>query len=325
MQKQDIQTDEPTQRNARERVGLVINGQDAAEAVAAIKDAEAVGVRQVWITQSTPLPDTLGIFAAAGAQTSTVRMGTAVVPTFPRNPLALAQQVLTVSDLAPGRLRLGIGPSHRPIMEGIYGIPITAPLEHLREYVSVLRSLLWEGETDHHGRFFNIHTKLPRTPRTPILISALRENAYRLAGEISDGAISWVCPLPYLVEKALPAMREGAAQIGRPVPPLVAHIPVALSQDRAAVQAVARERLNTYGKLPFYAGMFANAGFPVSPDGTMSDALFDNLVVSGDEDTIRTRLANALAQGIDELLIMPITIVDGAAEQAQIARLIGQL
>jgi F420-dependent oxidoreductase-like protein len=325
MQNQDTSMAAPTQLTARERVGLVVSGAEAAEAVAAIVEAEAVGVHQIWMTQSTPLPDTLGIFAAAGAQTSSVLMGTAVVPTFPRNPLALAQQVLTVSDLAPGRLRLGIGPSHRPVMEGVYGVPLTAPLEHLREYVSVLRAILWEGEVDHHGRFFNIHTKLPRTPRTPILISALRENAYRLAGEISDGAISWVCPVLYLVEKALPAMREGAARTGRPVPPLVAHIPVAFSQDRQAVLAAARRRLSMYGKLPFYASMFANAGFPVSADGTMSDELFDSLVISGGEDAIRARITDVLATSLDELLVMPIAISDAAAEQTRLARLIGQL
>jgi len=325
MQNQDTKVEASKPQTTRERVGLVVSGLDAAAAVAAIVEAEAEGVRLIWMTQSTPMPDTLGIFAAAGAKTSSVRIGTSVVPTFPRNPLALAQQVLTVSDLAPQRLRLGIGPSHRPIMEGVYGVPLTSPLEHLREYVSVLRAILWEGEIDHHGRFFNIHTKLTRTPRTPILISALRENAYRLAGEISDGAISWVCPVPYLVEKALPAMHEGAAQSGRPVPPLIAHIPVALSQDRQAVLLAARHRLSMYGKLPFYASMFANAGFPVSSDGTMSDELFDSLVISGNEDTIRARIVDMLAQGLDELLVMPVVVSDAVGEQARLARLIGQL
>src|SRR6266581_2379015 len=101
MQNQDTKVAVPTPQTARERVGLVVSGLDAAAAVSSIVEAEAAGVRQIWMTQSTPLPDTLGIFAAAGAQTSSVLMGTAVVPTFPRNPLALAQQVLTVSDLAP--------------------------------------------------------------------------------------------------------------------------------------------------------------------------------------------------------------------------------
>src|SRR5579884_3019053 len=128
-----------TNHPSRERIGLVVSGWNAAEAVSTIVAAEAAGVRQVWMTQSTPAPDTLIIFGAAAVQTSSVRMGTAIVPIYPRNPLALAQQALALGYLAPDRLQLGVGPSHRPVMEGVYGIPMTAPLEHLREYVTVLR------------------------------------------------------------------------------------------------------------------------------------------------------------------------------------------
>jgi alkanesulfonate monooxygenase SsuD/methylene tetrahydromethanopterin reductase-like flavin-dependent oxidoreductase (luciferase family) len=278
------------------------------------------------MTQTTPAPDTLAIFAAATVQTSSVRLGTAIVPTYPRHPLALAQQALTISDLAPERLRLGVGPSHRPIIEGVYGIPMAAPLEHLREYVSVLRATLWDGKVDYQGRFFTVKTSLSRTPRTPILISALREGAFHLAGEISDGAISWVCPIPYLLEKALPALRAGAAQSKRPVPPLVAHIPVAFSQDRQAVLAAGHQQISSrYARLPFYAKMFADAGFPISSDGTAPDALIDNLVVSGDEATIATRLADLLAAGLDELLVMLVVVADPQAEEARLMQLIGQL
>lgn len=314
-----------TQQPVRERVGLLVNGMDAKKAVADIKAAESAGVRQIWMTQSTPAPDTLTIFAAAAVQTSSVRLGTAVVPIYPRNPLALAQQTLALGDLAPDRLRLGIGPSHRPVIEGVYGIPMTAPIEHLREYVAVLREALWDGKVDYHGQFYTVNTTLLRTPRTPILISALREGAFQLAGEVSDGAISWVCPVPYLLEKALPALRAGAAKSGRPAPPLVAHIPVALSSDRQAVLAAARKQLGRYGHLPFYAHMFADAGFPVSPDGTMPDALFDSLVVSGDEATVRTRLVDLLSKGLDELLVMPIGVANPESEQKQLRQLIGQL
>jgi len=237
----------------------------------------------------------------------------------------MAQQALTLGDLAPGRLRLGIGPSHRPIIEGTYGIPMTAPLEYLKEYVSVLRSALWDGKVDYHGHFFNVKTTLPRPPHTPILISALRTGAFQLAGSIADGAISWVCPAPYLIEKALPALRAGAANRKRPAPPLIAHVPVVLSQDRQTVLDVARKQLGRYGRLPFYTGMFADAGFPVSSDGTLSDALLDSLVVSGDETTVMARLTDLLAQGLDELLVMPIAIADIAGEQARLAELIGQL
>lgn len=312
------------QQSLREHIGLAIFGPDANVVVSAIVAAEAAGIQQIWMTQSTPLPDTLTIFAAAAMKTTHIRMGTAIVPTYPRHPLALAQQALTLGDLMPERLRLGIGPSHRPIIEGVYGLPMPSPLENLREYVSVLRAALWEGNVDFHGRFYNVKSAFPRTPHTPILISALREGAFHLAGEISDGAISWVCPVPYLLDKALPALRAGAEKSGRTAPPLVAHIPVALSQDRQAVIAASRKQLGRYGRLPFYASMFADAGFPVS-DGTMSDALFDSLVVSGDEATVSARLSELLRTGLDELLVMPITVANAEDELEQLMLLIGKM
>src|SRR6266705_6480757 len=154
------------QKSARERVGLAVFGSDALAVVSAIIAAEAAGIKQVWMTQGTPAPDTLSIYAAALVQTTDIRVGTAIVPTYPRHPLALAQQALALGDLAPGRLRLGIGPSHRPTIEGVYGITMAAPLKHLREYVAVLRAALWEGKVDYHGRFYTVTTTLPRTPST---------------------------------------------------------------------------------------------------------------------------------------------------------------
>ena len=318
-------TQTPEQRSNCERIGLAIYGADAAAAAKAIVAAEAEDVRQVWMTQFTSAPDTMAIFAAASLLTNRVRMGTAIVPTYPRHPLSLAQQALTLGDLAPNRLRLGIGTSHRPTIEGFYGIPMTSPLEHLHEYVDILRAILWQGEVDYQGRFFTVKTTFPRTPHTPILISALRTGAFHLAGEVSEGAISWVCPVPYLLEKALPALRSGAAKSGRPVPPLVAGIPVALSQDRKAVQAAARSQLSRYGRLPFYANMFADAGFPIAPDGTMTDALIDNLVISGDETAIAARFTELLDAGLDELLVMNVQIEDPEIEQVRLSRLIGQI
>src|SRR6266702_4553867 len=289
------------QKSARERVGLAVFGSDALAVVSAIIAAEDAGIKQVWMTQGTPAPDTLSIYAAALVQTTDIRVGTAIVPTYPRHPLALAQQALALGDLAPGRLRLGVGPSHRPTTEGVYGIPMKAPLEHLREYVTVLRQALWEGKVDYQGHYYTVRTPFPRTPRTPILISALREGAYQLAGEISDGAISWVCPVPYLV----------------------AHIPVALSQDHQAVLTAARKQLGTHGRLPFYASMFAEAGFPVSSDGTISDALIENLVVSGDQANVKQRLVELLGMGLDELLVMQVPVSDADGEQARLMQLIG--
>ena len=309
----------------RERIGLAIEGPTASSVIEQIVDAEAAGVSQIWMTQGTPSRDTLTIFAVAAAKTSKIRLGTAIVPTYPRHPLALAQQALTIEDLAPGRLRLGVGPSHRPSIEGVYGIPMKKPLEHLREYVAILRGLLWQGSIDHHGEFYNVKSTFPQTPRTPILISTLGEGAYRLAGEISDGGISWNNPVSYLLEKAVPALQAGAAGSNRPTPPVIAHVPVAVSADRTAVLAAAQQRLSMYGRLPFYANMFANAGFPVEAGGKLSDALLDNLVVSGDMATIQARLSSLLEQGLDELLLMPVVVKDANSEKKQLVQLVGQI
>lgn len=309
---------------ARGHIGLAIPSGTAYEAVESIVAAEAAGVRQVWMTQAGLAPDTLMIFAAAAMRTERVRMGTAVVPTYPRHPLALALQALALDDLAPGRLRLGIGPSHRVSVEGVYGLQMGTPLEHEREYVAILRAALWDGPVDFRGQYFSVQGTMPRTPHTPILISALRTGAFHLAGEIADGAISWMCPVSYLIEQALPALREGAAARQREAPPLVAHVPVALTTDRSAALTAARKQLGRYAALPFYARMFAAAGFPPAADGTMPDALIEHLVVSGDAAAVSARLRELLAQGLDELLVMLVPVTDDAsAELRQLAAVVG--
>jgi alkanesulfonate monooxygenase SsuD/methylene tetrahydromethanopterin reductase-like flavin-dependent oxidoreductase (luciferase family) len=125
----------------RERVGLIVDGANTAAAVKTIVAAETAGVQQIWMAQPTNLPDALTTFAAAAAaKISTVSLGTSILPTYPRLPLVIAQQALALQDLAPGRLRLGIGPSHRFIIENMYGLQHSKPLAHLREYVEVLRA-----------------------------------------------------------------------------------------------------------------------------------------------------------------------------------------
>ncbi len=314
-----------SQQPLRERVGLAIAATDAASTVARIREAEQAGVRQVWMTQSPGTLDTLTIFAVAATQTTHVRLGTAIVPDYPRHPLVMAQQAATINALAPGRLRLGVGPSHRHIIVDMYGLEMPSPLAYLREYVEVLRQGLWEGRVNHTGRFFKVAASLPRPERVPLLISALGEKAFRLAGEISDGAISWVTPVPYLLDTGLPALRAGAEAQGRPVPPLVAHIPVAMSTDEAAVQAAARSRIAYYAKAPFYAHMFASAGFPVSDDGGGLPALLKELVVSGDQAQVEQRLRELLASGLDELLLMLIPVKDEARERGELMQVIGGL
>jgi hypothetical protein len=191
-------------------------------------------------------------------------------------------------------------------------------------YVGVLRAALWMGEVDHQGQFFTARAKLNQTPRLPLLIAALGEQAYRLAGAVSDGAIAWNSPPSYLRDVALPALRAGATRAGRQTPPLIAHIWVGLSDDTEAVVRTAKQRLVGHARLPFYANMFAAAGYPVEGGG-IGDALVEQLVVQGTEDSVTQRLTEPLGLGQDEQLLTVVPVGDVGAAQTRLFQRIGRL
>jgi F420-dependent oxidoreductase-like protein len=289
-------------------IGVQIQERDAALALAAIERAEQSGVPAVWMTTGGLAPDAIEIFAAAAARTERVLFGTAIAPFMHRHPLAMLAQALAVAQLAPGRLRLGIGASHKPSVEGTYGIPFDRPLGRLREYVAILRQGFEGGAVDFDGRFYHAHARLaaPLAQPPAIMASALRENAFRLCGELTDGAITWLCPLPYCESVALPALRAGAQSAGRAAPPLIAHVPIALTEDAGALRDLARQQLAGYPRLPYYSQMLVDAGFPEAAEGSWSDAMIDGVVVHGDEAAVAKRLDAFIAAGAGEIIAAPV-------------------
>jgi len=307
--------------------GLVLPRGSATDLVAATRQAEARGISTVWTTVGGTPADPVTAYAAAGAATERVNLGTAITPTYPRHPITLAAQAIALNDLAPGRIRLGIGPSHKPVIEGSYGLPMGKPLAHLREYLTILRALLWEGTVEFSGEYYQVTASLPSNvpaPKIPVPISALRPGAFKLAGELADGAIPWLAPVDYLVDTALPALQEGADRAGRARPPLTAHIPVAVSTDRDAVRSAFRAQFPVYSKLPFYVAMFEAAGFPVTTAGEMTDQLVDMLLVSGDAGEIKARLNDIRSRGIDELMISHVVVGDAGAELESLSGILAE-
>jgi F420-dependent oxidoreductase-like protein len=254
-------------------------------------------------------PDALISIAAAAMRTERVSLGTGVLPVFPRHPLAVAQQALAVESLAPGRLRLGIGTSHRPSMEHTFGIAMTAPLRRLREYVTVLKAAVAGRDVDHAGEYYTAHARFSApSGAVPVMIAALSPGAFRLAGEVADGAVSWLCPPAYLEQTALGAMRVGAERAGRPVPSLVAGIPVAVCDDAHAARAAVRSQLGRYVQAPFYQQMLVTSGLAEAAEGGWSDRMIDAVAVIGDEDAVASRLSALGAAGIDEVAVTPVLL-----------------
>lgn len=307
-----------------ERVGLNLRRAAPAEQVALIRQAEQAGVRSVWMTTGALGTDTLSIFAAAAMVTERVRMSSGIVPAFTRHPLGLAGQALALDGLAPGRVRIGVGTSHGPSMAA-YGLELDHPLEWLAEYLRVAGAAMHDGAVTFQGRWYSVDATMSGVSGVPLLVSALRPRAWELAGELSDGGISWLCPVDYLTGEARAALRRGAERAGRAIPPLIAHVPVALTTDRAAVRAAASAQLAGYRRLPFYARMFAAAGYPLTDAGEFSDGLLDHLVISGSDDQVARQLADRLDLGPDELIVAHLPVDDTAAEEQRLTRLVGSL
>lgn len=298
--------------------GVAIQGRDAADAVGQMRQAEAAGVEAAWSTiGGAGGDDPLIAFAAALAQTRTIVVGSAIIQTWPRHPIVIAQQAMGLDAIAPGRFRLGIGPAHVTNMERSYGVDFSAPLTNLREYLTVITSLLRTGAVDFEGKQVTARTRLRGTSDVPVMASALRPRSFEVCGELADGAISWMCPRGYLVAQALPALQRGAERAGRATPPLIAHVPVSVVDDRRQARALARTQLGNYSRTPFYQAMFAEAGYG-DVSGGYSDALLDDLVISGSEAEVAAGLWALRDAGMGEVLAQPI--IDPDDREGSLAR-----
>ena len=296
------------------------------------RDTEARGFHGMWLGSAFGFDPVMAL-ALAGSATSRVALGVAVIPSWPRHPVVAAQQAATANAACGGRFRLGIGPSHVPVM-GMYGIDADRPVSHSREYLDVVRALLRDGRVDHQGDRFRVQAFLDvegagigaAATAPPVLLAVLREQMARVAGGHADGALCWLTPAAYLANVVAPAMDRGAANVGRATrPPLVAELPCELSNDRDAVHAMAARDLAIYPQMPYYRNMFEAAG--VALDGRRwSKEMLDAAVVWGDASRLGEQVAALFAAGADEVVLSPFGVgPDPAASQAACIDVLGEL
>jgi F420-dependent oxidoreductase-like protein len=309
---------------SEKRIGVAVSGANTTAVLDGIKRAEELGIHAAWLTTGGARLDSITALAAAADRTRDIMFGTSIVPTFPRHPLVMVQQAQVVAQLAPGRFRLGVGPSHRPSMEAM-GMDFRAPLGHLREYLQILKGLLQTGQVDIDGKYYIAHETIPEIIDIPVMASALQPKSFEVCGEESDGAISWVCPGEYLRDVALPAMRVGAERAGRPVPPLIAHAPVCVHDNPAEVRAAVQQRI-TNPRLPFYQRMFVAAGYSEASSGGWSDAMVDATALYGNEEDVEEKLEGLFALGATEVLASPVPAgPDEAASLERTLQLLGKV
>lgn len=299
------------------KIGVHVVAPDAPGLIDGIGTADEFGLDVAWLTVGGLAPDPFAVFTAAAARAQRIDFGTSIVPTFPRHPLAMAQGAMTVDQIAPGRLRLGVGPSHKPSIEGIWGIPFERPLAHLREYLTVLKAILNDGKVSHAGDILRAEAQITAPTQVRVMASALRPRAFRLCGEVAEGAISWMCPLPYIRDVAAPALAEGAKAAGRAKPAMIVHVPVVVTDDREAVLAAAGRQFGRYQTLPYYRQMMLDAGLSDASGSEFTPAMADALIISGSEEQVAERIRALPSHGADELLAAIVTLKDDPAPAAQ--------
>ncbi len=296
-------------------IGVAAMGGDSNQVLNRIEDYEERGIGAAWLTVGSANLDGITLMAAAGVRTEEILLGTCIVPTWGRHPVAAAQQVQVAAQLSGNRFRYGIGPSHVAAMQRVFGADYRTPVTALREYLTIVKTLLDTGAVEFEGKIYRASVALPAPVLgVPVMASALRPKSYETCGELADGAISWVSPGTYLRDVALPAMRRGAERGGRPVPPLIAHTPVCVHDNPDEVRAAAREQLANYPRSPFYQAMFAEAGFPEAGETQgWSDAMIEAVVLSGSEERVRERIAGMFELGADEIIVSVVTAGEDAA------------
>jgi 5,10-methylenetetrahydromethanopterin reductase len=205
------------------RIGISQDEPAGPQALVRLRDqlqqAADDGFASAWVSNIFGL-DALTALAVAGSQVPGIELGTAVVPTYPRHPAVLAQQALTTATALDGRLTLGIGLSHKIVIEDMYGYSFDRPARHMREYLSILLPLLdgeqvaFDGETMRAG----IGLTTPRPARVPVLLAALGPQMLRLAGQRTDGTVLWMTGPATVRDYIVPTLRQAAEAAGRPSP-----------------------------------------------------------------------------------------------------------
>lgn len=288
------------------RIGIGIGdiaGQPASidDLVAQAKRAEADGFASGWLANIFGV-DAIMAAALCARETTRLELGTAVVPTFPRHPMAMAQQALTAQAMARGRFTLGIGLSHQIVIELMLGLSWAKPYSHMKEYLEVLAPLVRDGKVEYAGSEYrvNVGVSVPGAKPCSILVAALAPKMLALTGRLADGTITWMTGEKTIREHIVPRIREAAAAAGRPAPRIVVGLPLAITRDVGKARETAGRQFQIYGTLPSYRAMLDREGAAGPAD----------VAIAGDESVVGAALTRLREAGTTDFLAIPFA-VDG--------------
>ena len=285
-------------------------GAGSAQGAAHAATAEADGFPTYWVNQPL-VPDALTLLGAIGAATTSIELGTAVIPTWTRHPLMLAAQALTTQELVGGRLVLGIGLAHKPSVEGTYAIPFERPATNMAQYLDVLLPALHDRAVDVRGDVWSATAASlggPGDVTAPqVMLAAMGPRMLEMAGARADGNILWLSGPRTVAEKIRPAMAAAAEAAGRPTPRIVASVPVCVTDRADEVRGLIGAFLEPYDSLPSYRAVMDFEGVPGVAD----------VSIVGTEDEVRDHLARFADAGATDFAAVEFTLTDDEASRTR--------
>ncbi|HIG40616.1 MAG TPA: LLM class F420-dependent oxidoreductase [Gammaproteobacteria bacterium] len=294
------------------RTGLMIGASDGPDGtldglVNVAQQAEEKGFDNLWMANIFGL-DAITTLAILGQATSKIGLGTAVTPTYPRHPTAIAQQAMTTGAAANGRFSLGIGLSHQVVIEGMLGFSYDKPARHMREYLSILGPMLKGESVSFSGEQYNVNNikiDIPGGKPVPLLVAALGPVMLKLTGELADGTITWMTGPKTLENHIIPSIGKGADSAGKPTPVVVAGFPIVLTNDVEAAKKSIDETLQIYGQLPSYRAMLDREGAAGPSD----------LAFIGEEAQLRTAIQQLSDIGVTDFSAAIVATDSGAYQR----------
>ncbi len=268
-----------------ERLGVwtAMDGMTAAAGAAFAKRVEAWGYRALWLPESRGR-NALVHSAWLLANTDTLIVATGIANVYARDPMAMANGQRGLAEQSGGRFLLGLGVSHRPMVEGLRGHPYGKPVPTMRAYLRAMRDTPYPA---------------PPPPEPPLtILAALGPRMMALAAEMADGAH------PY---NTTPEHTAEARRILGPGKLLCPEVWVLLETDPQKARAAARDALSRYLQLENYVNAWRRQGFGDDDlAGGGSNRFLDAIVAWGGEAAIRERIRQHWDAGADHVCIQPI-------------------
>jgi alkanesulfonate monooxygenase SsuD/methylene tetrahydromethanopterin reductase-like flavin-dependent oxidoreductase (luciferase family) len=288
--------------------------------------AAKAGVDGLWVSQLPNQRDAAMLLAGLAARVSDVAIGTAVFPIYMSPPAVMAQTALTLDEISGNRLVLGLGRGHRFFAEWMLGGRYPASVAPVREYLTIVTSLIRQGEVNAAGSWFSARALYgaPRHPQLPVYLGCFGQRMLELAAELADGVILWLCTPSYVNDVVMPSLRAGWARrpAGHDGFGVVLILPALVSPQPEQDRDCGRNMLNGYLRIENYQKLLTASGFGDDVRSLrVSDAMIDDLCAIGSARTVQERIAAYHEAGVTEIALNPLEEKDFVATiEAGVAR-----